>query len=110
VKRGDKELVLRLVPTPDIAAALGEVKTNKQILVGFALETENELQNAMEKIRKKNLDYIVLNSLNDKGAGFGYDTNKITIIGKSGNRKEYPLKSKIEVAEDILKYLQQQFL
>ena len=110
VKREKEELVLRLVPTPDIAAALGATKTNKQILVGFALETENELQNAMEKIRKKSLDYIVLNSLRDEGAGFGYDTNKITIIDKSGNRKEYPLKSKIEVAEDILKYLQQQYL
>jgi phosphopantothenoylcysteine decarboxylase/phosphopantothenate--cysteine ligase len=110
VKRDKEELVVRLVPTPDIAAALGETKTNKQILVGFALETENELQNAMEKIRKKNLDYIVLNSLRDEGAGFGYDTNKITIIDKAGNRKEYPLKSKIEVAEDILKYLQQQYL
>ncbi len=110
VKREDKELVIRLVPTRDIAAALGREKTNKQILVGFALETENELENAMEKIRKKNLDYIVLNSLRDEGAGFGYDTNKITIIDKSGNRKEYPLKSKAEVAEDILKYLQQQYL
>ncbi len=110
VKRDKEELVLHLVPTPDIAAALGATKTNKQILVGFALETENELQNAMEKIRKKNLDYIVLNSLRDEGAGFGYDTNKITIIDKAGNRKEYPLKSKIEVAEDILKYLQQQYL
>jgi phosphopantothenoylcysteine decarboxylase/phosphopantothenate--cysteine ligase len=110
VKRGDQGMTLRLVPTPDIAAALGQQKTNKQILVGFALETENELQNAIEKIRKKNLDYIVLNSLRDEGSGFGYETNKITIIDKSGNRKEYPLKSKIEVAEDILKYLQQQFL
>ncbi len=110
VKRGDEELVIRLVPTKDIAATLGKEKTNKQILVGFALETEKELENAMEKIRKKNLDYIVLNSLRDEGAGFGYDTNKITIIDKSGNRKEYPLKSKAEVAEDILKYLQQQYL
>ncbi len=110
VKSDREELVIRLVPTPDIAAELGRMKTNKQILVGFALETENELQNAMEKIRKKNLDYIVLNTLRDEGAGFGYDTNKITIIDKVGNQKEYPLKSKIEVAEDILKYLQEVFL
>ncbi len=110
VKRDDRDLVVRLVPTRDIAATLGQKKTNKQILVGFALETENELQNAMEKIRKKNLDAIVLNSLRDEGAGFGYDTNKISIIDKSGNRKEYPLKSKTEVAEDILKYLQQKYL
>ncbi len=110
IKRDKDELVIRFKPTKDIAAELGKIKTNDQMLVGFALESENEVENALEKIRKKNLDYIVLNSLRDEGAGFGYDTNKITIIDKSGNQKVYPLKSKSEVAQDILHFIQQQFL
>ncbi len=110
IKRNKEDLIIRLKPTRDIAAELGKNKNNNQILVGFALETENELENALKKIKTKNLNYIILNSIRDKGAGFGYDTNKITIIDKSGNQKVYPLKSKIEVAEDILKYLQEQFL
>ena len=109
IKRGKNELVLHLRPTKDIAAELGKRKTNKQMLIGFALESDNELENAMTKIKKKNLDFIVLNSLRDEGAGFGYDTNKVTIIGKSGNRKEYPLKTKTEVAQDILNFIKQQF-
>ncbi|MCX8490526.1 MAG: phosphopantothenoylcysteine decarboxylase, partial [Cyclobacteriaceae bacterium] len=73
-----------------------------QFVVGFALETENETANAEKKIVAKNFDLIVLNSLNDKGAGFGHDTNKITIIDKTGGKKEFPLKSKLEVAKDIV--------
>jgi len=109
IKRGKDLLAIRLKPTPDIAAELGKRKNNNQVLVGFALETTHEVENAKEKIRKKNLDYIVLNSLKEEGSRFGYETNKVTIIDKSGNQKEYPLKSKIVVAEDILNYLQQQF-
>ena len=93
-------MVVELVPTKDILASVGALK-NEQYLVGFALETENELENAKLKITKKNLDLIVLNSLNDKGAGFGLDTNKITLIDKKGKVQEFELKSKKEVATDI---------
>ena len=89
-------------PTKDIAAALGEMKMESQFLVGFALETNNEEENALSKLERKNLDFIVLNSLQDDQAGFGYDTNKISIIYKSGEKKEFGLKSKKEVAEDIV--------
>jgi len=99
------QLVLRLQPTQDIAKALGKLKTEQQSLVGFALETNNEENHAKEKLQKKNLDFIVLNSLRDKGAGFKCDTNKITIISKDG-AKEFPLKSKQEVASDIIDELQ----
>lgn len=95
-------LTLELIPNKDIAASLGKVKKEGQTLIGFALETNNEEQNALDKIKKKNLDYIVLNSLNDSGAGFQHDTNKIAILDKSGNRKNFELKSKIEVARDII--------
>ena len=88
---------------------LGENKSNKQILVGFALETDNEFQNALSKIEKKNLDAIVLNSLNDKGAGFGHDTNKITFINKNGKIKKFKLKSKIDVSKDIFNELIKNF-
>ena len=104
-KTGD--MVLSLKPTKDIAATLGEMKrvsSAKKVLVGFALETTNELQNAEDKMQRKNLDCIVLNSLNDKGAGFRVDTNKVTIISKS-DRNEYELKSKTEVATDIVNKL-----
>jgi len=101
-KRGAEDWVLQLKPTRDIAAALGKIKTNHQWLVGFALETNDELENAVRKIQNKNLDFIVLNSLNDKGAGFGFDTNKITLIDKHGKSQAYPLKSKTEVAGDIV--------
>ena len=87
-----------------IAAALGRMKadsTERKVLVGFALETHNEQQNAEDKLKRKNLDFIVLNSLNDKGAGFRYDTNKVTLIDAEG-RREYPLKTKDEVAADIV--------
>lgn len=101
IKRGEGGLTLRLKPTRDIAASLGKRKREGQILVGFALETEHEVEHAKEKLVRKNLDFIVLNSLNDKGAGFRTDTNKITIIDREGTTA-YPLKSKTKVAEDIV--------
>jgi phosphopantothenoylcysteine decarboxylase / phosphopantothenate---cysteine ligase len=101
-KRGNKNWILELKPTKDIAQTLGELKTTKQILVGFALETNDENNNAREKLAKKNLDFIVLNSLNDGGAGFQVDTNKITIIDKDNNQQFFELKSKKEVAIDIV--------
>ena len=95
------ELTLHLQATKDIAAGLGAVKREGQLLVGFALETNNEQQNAEGKLERKNLDFIVLNSLNDVGAGFRHDTNKISIIDRKG-RTDYPLKPKTEVAQDII--------
>lgn len=101
IKREGDDLVLRLKPTHDIAAALGRMKQSHQHLVGFALETNDETAHAQDKLRRKNLDFIVLNSLRDAGAGFRHDTNKVTIISDS-DIKEYPLKSKAEVAKDIV--------
>lgn len=102
IKKTDGELHINLVKTHDIAAELGKLKNKNQFLVGFALETENEKQNAMKKIAAKNFDIIVLNSLNDDGAGFGHDTNKVTLIDKEGDSTEFNLKSKKEVAIDIV--------
>jgi phosphopantothenoylcysteine decarboxylase/phosphopantothenate--cysteine ligase len=102
IKREKDDLVIQLKPTQDIAGDLGRLKTDHQILVGFALETHNELSNAYEKLKRKNLDLIVLNSLNDTGAGFGVDTNKITMIDKDNNLTFFELKSKAEVAADIV--------
>ena len=107
IKRKGDELSIVLKPTMDIAAELGKMKTSDQVLVGFALETNDENANAQAKLKKKNFDFIVLNSLNDKGAGFRVDTNKITII-KANDSKEYPLKSKTEVASDIIDELEQE--
>ncbi|MCK5730358.1 MAG: phosphopantothenoylcysteine decarboxylase, partial [Draconibacterium sp.] len=101
-KRGKKNWNLELKPTKDIAASLGEVKTSSQLLVGFALETHDEIINAVNKLKKKNFDFIVLNSLNEKGAGFQVDTNKITIIDRNNNRQFFELKNKKEVAVDIV--------
>ncbi len=101
IKREGDDLVLRLKPTHDIAAALGRMKQPHQRLVGFALETNDETAHAQDKLRRKNLDFIVLNSLRDAGAGFRHDTNKVTIISDN-EIKEYPLKSKTEVAKDIV--------
>ncbi len=101
IKRKGENLKIELIPNKDIAAAIGQIK-GKQIIVGFALETDNELANAKKKIHTKNLDFIVLNSLNEEGAGFGVDTNKITILKKDGSRLNYNLKTKDEVAADIL--------
>ena len=102
LKRGNDDLTIQLKPTKDIAGALGQLKSEKQLLVGFALETNDELANAYSKLVRKNLDFIVLNSINDTGAGFGVDTNKITIIDKDNNQSVFELKSKAEVAEDIV--------
>lgn len=102
IKREKDDLVIRLKPTQDIAASLGAKKRENQVLVGFALETNNEVENAHGKLNRKNLDFIVLNSLKDANACFGYDTNKITIIEKNGNSENFSLKSKVEVAKDII--------
>ncbi len=107
IKRKGDNLKLELQPTQDIAAALGAVKKKKQVLVGFALETDNELQNAQDKMERKNLDLIVLNSLQDKGAGFRVDTNKVTIIDRHNGLTAYDTKSKREVAEDIVEFIVQ---
>lgn len=104
IKREKEDLILKLVPTEDIAAALGKIKKENQCLVGFALETNNELANARHKLEKKNFDFIVLNSLQDAGAGFQCDTNKITIVDKE-KATPYPLKTKTEVADDIIDHL-----
>lgn len=104
IKRTEGEqLSLTLVPNKDIAASLGKIKQN-QCLVGFALETNDEEQNALKKMKFKNLDFIVLNSLQDAGAGFGYDTNKIAVLSADGQRLSFELKLKTEVAMDIIKY------
>ena len=102
LKREKENLSLELKPTSDIAATVGEMKTDSQFLVGFALETNNEEANAFSKMERKNFDFIVLNSLQDEQAGFGYDTNKISILHRSGSKKEFELKSKNAVAEDIV--------
>lgn len=101
IKRGNGGMTIELKPTKDIAAELGKLKKAGQHIVGFALETDNEKANAMQKLEKKNLDFIVLNSLRDKGAGFAVDTNKVSIISRTST-KEFPLKSKREVASDIV--------
>jgi phosphopantothenoylcysteine decarboxylase/phosphopantothenate--cysteine ligase len=95
-------LLLRLRPTIDIAETLGKTKLSSQILAGFALETDNELDNAKSKLKRKKLDLIILNSLKETGAGFGYDTNKITIIDRNNNIDKFELKSKEKAAKDIL--------
>ncbi|RIJ46712.1 bifunctional phosphopantothenoylcysteine decarboxylase/phosphopantothenate--cysteine ligase CoaBC [Maribellus luteus] len=101
-KRGKENWSIELEPTKDIAAELGKLKKGNQLLVGFALETNDELENAQKKLDKKNLDFIVLNSLNDSGAGFGVDTNKITLVTKDNKPQVFELKSKKEVARDIV--------
>ena len=101
IKKGDTDLMIPLERTQDIAAALGKVKKKNQMTVGFALETNNELENAKGKLQRKNFDLIVLNSLQDKGAGFRHDTNKVTLI-TADTVLPFPLKSKVEVAKDIV--------
>ena len=102
VKKSEENWNITLQKTNDILLEVSQMKKENQILVGFALETENEMENATAKLEQKNLDLIVLNSLNDKGAGFSYDTNKITIIEKDNNVQEFELKHKSEVAKDIM--------
>lgn len=101
-KRTENEIVISFKPTADIAAKLGKIKREGQLLVGFALESSNEIENAKSKLKKKNFDFIVLNSLNDPGAGFNFDTNKITIIGNDNKTYFFELKSKREAAADIV--------
>lgn len=101
IKKKEDSFAIELRKTTDILATLGQMKTAKQILVGFALETDNEEENAKSKLRKKNLDLIILNSLKDEGAGFQKDTNKITIFNRAEEKKIYEMKSKAEVAKDI---------
>jgi len=103
IKKDSSEFVIDLIKTPDILATLGKEKKTGQILVGFALETNNEEENAIKKLEMKNLDFIVLNSLRDEGAGFKNDSNKITIIDRKLNKKTFDLKPKTEVAADICK-------
>lgn len=102
IKKKDNKLTLTLTKTKDILANAGKLKTSKQTLVGFALETNNEKENALAKLKKKNADLIVLNSLNDEGAGFGSSTNKIIIFDKKGNEYKFDTKSKKKVARDII--------
>jgi phosphopantothenoylcysteine decarboxylase/phosphopantothenate--cysteine ligase len=102
IKKKAGELVLKLIPTVDIARTLGKIKKPSQLIAGFALETDNELENARKKLKVKNLDMIVLNSLNEDGAGFGTDTNRITIIDRYNNIDKFELKSKEEASIDIL--------
>lgn len=102
IKKKDDTFTIELTKTTDIAKMLGQIKRPEQLIVGFALETDNELENAIAKIKSKNMDMIVLNSLQDFGAGFGYDTNKISIIKRDGSMIDFELKSKQEVAMDIV--------
>ncbi len=101
-KTGTEEMTIELIKNPDIAATLGQIKRTDQVLIGFALETENPVANATRKLTKKGLDFIVLNSLKDKGAGFNHDTNKITLVFEGNKTQEFQLKNKLEVADDIL--------
>lgn len=105
IKKKTEKFTLELVKTKDVLKSLGEIKTEKQTLVGFALETQNEYENAVTKLEKKNLDFIVLNSMNDTGAGFGKDTNKVTLIERTGKKHTFETKPKTEVAEDIVNLL-----
>ena len=106
IKKKEDDFMLELIKTKDIAYELGKLKKAGHIHVGFALETDNELENAKSKLVKKNLDMIVLNSLQDAGAGFQHNTNKVTIVDKSGNVVKFDLKSKTDVASDIIDYIQ----
>ena len=101
-RREGEEITITLTPNPDIAASLGKIRKPHQLIIGFALETSNEESNAGRKMEKKNFDFIVLNSLQDKGAGFGYDTNKVTILSRKGEKHSFELKTKREVAKDII--------
>ncbi len=105
IKKKSRSLEISLVPTQDILASLGKIKREDQLLIGFALETDNEKANALQKLQNKNLDFIVLNSLKDKGAGFATDTNKISILDRNGGFRSFPLKSKTLVAKDIIDYI-----
>jgi phosphopantothenoylcysteine decarboxylase/phosphopantothenate--cysteine ligase len=103
VKRGEGEWIIRLEPTRDIAAEMGRRKSKGQVLVGFALETDNEEEHAFSKLKKKNLDLVVLNSMQDAGAGFGTDTNRVTMMDHSGYLEKFELKPKSQVASDLVR-------
>jgi phosphopantothenoylcysteine decarboxylase/phosphopantothenate--cysteine ligase len=105
IKKDSDKLTLELKRTRDILAELGKEKSKKQLLIGFALETDHENKHALQKLHDKKLDAIILNSLRDKGAGFGHDTNKISILDKKNNRIDFSLKPKTEVAKDIVQYI-----
>lgn len=105
IKRGKDDIEFRMKPTKDIAAELGKLKKKDQILAGFALESQDELANAIGKLKRKNFDFIMLNSVREAGAGFGVDTNKITIVDKYNIIDKFELKSKKKVAVDIIKKL-----
>lgn len=105
IKEKKESITITLKPNPDIAKELGQLKTSTQKIVGFALETHNAVNHAFEKLQRKNFDFIVLNSLEDAGAGFGYDTNKICIIDAERNIETYELKQKTMVAKDIINKL-----
>lgn len=105
ISKTDDDLVIRLERNPDIAATLGQIKKPSQILIGFAMETHNEIKNAERKLNTKNLDLIVLNSLRDPGSGFGTDTNKVTLIARDGSMEEKELQSKYGVARDIISFI-----
>lgn len=105
IKKKEESWQVALKKTPDILKSLGQKKTDKQVLAGFALETTNERQNALAKLQQKNADIIVLNSLRDSGAGFGKDTNKIAVFDRNGGEKHFDLKSKAAVAKDIVDYI-----
>lgn len=107
IKKKENEFFLSLIKTKDILSEAGKIKSDSQILVGFALETENEKPNALEKLAKKNADFIVMNSLNNEATGFGYATNKISIFGRDGKEYDFPLKPKKEVAVDIVNLVTQ---
>jgi phosphopantothenoylcysteine decarboxylase / phosphopantothenate---cysteine ligase len=101
-KEGENTMLIELTKTIDIAHTLGQQKTEAQVFVGFALETDNELENALSKLKRKNFDWIILNSLREAGAGFGHDTNKITLINAEGEIQEFPLQSKQTLANSIV--------
>jgi phosphopantothenoylcysteine decarboxylase/phosphopantothenate--cysteine ligase len=102
IKKSENSLSLELSKTKDIAASIGNRKRTNQVLIGFALETENIIENAKTKLNKKNMDFIVINSPKIQNTAFGFDTNKISILFSNGNLKEFELKAKSEVAKDII--------
>jgi phosphopantothenoylcysteine decarboxylase/phosphopantothenate--cysteine ligase len=102
IKKNGEALSVDLKRTKDILGSLGKEKTNGQVLVGFALETKNEIEYAEKKLKEKNADLIVLNTLRDEGAGFGHDTNKVTLFFKDHSQKQFDLKPKAELAKDIV--------
>ncbi|MCC5943848.1 MAG: bifunctional phosphopantothenoylcysteine decarboxylase/phosphopantothenate--cysteine ligase CoaBC [Bernardetiaceae bacterium] len=109
IKKKSEDMHISLIKTPDIAAELGKIKKQGQCNIGFALETDNELKNAQGKLERKNFDLIVLNSLQDAGAGFGHDTNRIKIIDRKGQIQNFALKSKAEVAQDIINQIEKTY-